>query len=173
MAALVQNLQDIEFDANPHEQVIYEFKPSFLRSIIGTLGGLILILLIAITIPLLVGFIIGAIALPAWYLNNKLTNYTLTNQRVRIKKGILVRHEDDVELYRIKDVKSSVSLLNRFAGIGSVTIITSERSTVGAIQHVFQFANIDNPTQFRELLRQATEEARRARGGRELDVSSY
>ena len=171
MAALVQNLRQLDQVEDLGEDIVYEFRPSFARSLFGTFGGVMLILIVVVTTPLLIGPVIALVILPIWYMSSRFTNYTLTSQRIKIKRGLLIRREDDIELYRIKDVKSRISLLNRLVGIGTVNIISSERSIVGVHPISIEFKNIKDPSRLREILRKATEEARRVRGVRELDVS--
>ena len=43
-------------------------------------------------------------------------------------KGVLARHTDYIELYRIVDYKESQTLLQRLMGIKTVTVFSTDRS---------------------------------------------
>ena len=45
-------------------------------------------------------------------------------------RGVLARHTDYIELYRIVDYKESQTLLQRLMGIKTVTVFTTDRSDV-------------------------------------------
>lgn len=56
------------------------------------------------------------------------TSYRLTTQRLFVKRGILSQTLDQTELLRVDDVKIRQSLLQRLMGIGTVEIMSSDRS---------------------------------------------
>lgn len=146
------------------EEVIGEFQPNFFRSLLGTFCGIGILILIPFTLGL------ALLVLPIWYLNCRFTNYTLTNQRIIIKRGILVRHEDEIELYRVKDVKNTMSLPNQIFKIGTLQIISSELSKKGSHLNL-EIKNIHDAKALRETLRTLTENMRKKRNVREFDVS--
>ena len=61
-----------------------------------------------------------------WWPNSK--HYTLTNQRIKIRVGVLSRKTDEIELYRIKDIKYSATFLERLWSIGSIKIISTQKT---------------------------------------------
>lgn len=93
------------------------------------------------------------------------TTYTLTTQRLRHTHGILNRHHDDMELYRIKDVTVKEPLIQRLVGLGSVKIVTSDATTPE-----MTLPAISQPLTVLEAIREQVETLRRARGVREFDV---
>ena len=93
------------------------------------------------------------------------TSFTLTSQRLRLESGILSRHFDDLELYRVKDITMSQPFIQRLVGLGTVTLMTSDASTP-----VLNLAAITDPRRVQDLLRHEVERTRRERGVRELDV---
>jgi len=161
------------------EEPVYRFRPAFGRMLYGSFRGFAVVVLL-----LAASFVVPGLPLPervksvqpllvlpawlafgAWWLQYHFTNYTLTNQRLIIKMGILVRNTDEIELYRVKDLKSNASILNRLAGIGSILITTTE--VQGGI---FALDNIRQPEEVRELMRELTESVRKKRGVREADM---
>ena len=74
---------------------------------------------------------------------------------------------DEIELYRIKDVRVDFSVINQIADIGTITITSSDRTTQN-----MQFVLRDIPAarERREGIRKLVDRARRQRGVRELDI---
>ena len=95
------------------------------------------------------------------------TKYELTDQRLIIRKGIFMKSIDEVELYRIKDLRLNFSLLNQMAGIGTISLASSDETTHGTelIMH-----DVPHAQARREALRALVDTARRQRGVRELDM---
>ncbi|MDX2114326.1 MAG: PH domain-containing protein [Planctomycetota bacterium] len=95
----------------------------------------------------------------------KLTRFTLTNQRFRTESGILNKHFDDLELYRVKDITLSQPLIQRLVGLGTITMITSDATSPRVV-----LPAIADSMRVMDLIRAQVERARRERGVRELDV---
>jgi uncharacterized membrane protein YdbT with pleckstrin-like domain len=93
-------------------------------------------------------------------LSNK---YTLTNERLTITQGILSKKIDEIELFRIKDSKVSQTFLERIVGIGSITIISGDKTGDLIIEP------ITNPLEKREELRRLANAARDKRGVRTIE----
>ena len=93
------------------------------------------------------------------------TKYTLTTQRFRVRTGVLSKEFDDLELYRVKDLTMRQAFIERMAGLGEITMITSDATTPMVRLHA-----IAEPMQVHDAVRNAVEKCRRDRGVRELDV---
>jgi len=143
------------------EQDIVTLKPSTIRWLLGTVAGWIT----------LVGcfFIIGFPILFLVWLRNICTKFIITNQRVKLETGIIFKRVDEVELYRIKDIKVDFSLLNQIFNIGTITLRSSDPTTSG---HALKIPYVADARKVRETLRNAVEQSRRRRGVRELDVEA-
>jgi uncharacterized membrane protein YdbT with pleckstrin-like domain len=141
------------------EQVISSFSPTTSRWLFGTLAGWIILALCICLVGLPFLFLI--------WLRNVCTNFTITDQRVKIQTGIIFKRIDEIELYRIKDVKVNFSLLNQMLNIGVVSLISSDATTQSG---TFRLAYIVDAKAVRETLRNLVEKARRRRGVRELDM---
>lgn len=61
-------------------------------------------------------------------LDTRFINYTLTSERLIIKKGVLTRTTDEIELYRIKDIQLVEPFLQRLVGLSVIEITSSDRS---------------------------------------------
>ena len=62
------------------------------------------------------------------YLSRLSTRYTLTNERLKVTKGLLSKSVDEIELFRIKDTKVHQSFLNRLVGIGHIDVTSSDET---------------------------------------------
>ena len=67
------------------------------------------------------------------------SRYEITPERLIVRKGIVMKSVDEIELYRIKDVRLNFSLLNQTAGIGTICLTSSDETTRAGdliLQHV-------------------------------------
>lgn len=121
-------------------------------------------------LPFFAGIVAGAIlvamACSLWsYLQVKTSRFVLTNERLFTHKGVLSKQIDELELYRIKDYAQFKPFVMRLAGLGCVSVETSDRSH----PHV-NIDGIREPDILQGLLRQHGERCRNARGVREVDM---
>ena len=99
-----------------------------------------------------------------WWLT-KSTTYELTTQRLRIRSGILNRHLDELELYRVKDYAMAQPLHLRIFKLGTITIFTSDVSTPTVMINA-----IHGVEDVREKLRAAVQSERDRKRVREMDI---
>jgi uncharacterized membrane protein YdbT with pleckstrin-like domain len=93
--------------------------------------------------------------------------YQITPERLIVRRGIVMKSIDEVELYRVKDIRMDFSLLNQMAGIGNICLISSDETTrTGEMV----LRNVPRAQQRREELRGLVDAARRQRGVREMDM---
>lgn len=102
----------------------------------------------------------GAFLFPSvWsFLGQITTNYECTTERLIIRKGILVRTEDEVELYRVVDVLQTANVLQMLVGVGTVFIKSTDQTGNVAI------ASVTRSSQVRNVIRSASEECKTRRG---------
>lgn len=91
---------------------------------------------------------------------------TVTTQRIRLEWGLLSKHFEEVELFRIRDSKVTRTVLDRWRGIGTVLLISTDPSTP-----TLRLPGIREPLKVRELLRAESLRARRAHGVKTLESS--
>jgi Bacterial PH domain len=84
------------------------------------------------------------------------TFYQITNQRVRIVRGVLGKDRDDVELIRIQDLDLNQSLGERFLNVGDILIKSSDPSLPEVTLNNVRFAS-----EVHEVLRRGMLDARR------------
>ena len=125
-----------------------------------------------------IGIIIGgmffppawaALAIPAvymlWkYLVVRTQVFELTSERLRITKGVINQHVDEIELYRVKDSLMIRTWWMRLTGLASIQLETSDRSMPQLV-----IPAIHGGTEMRELLRKQVEAQRDKKRVREMD----
>jgi uncharacterized membrane protein YdbT with pleckstrin-like domain len=85
----------------------------------------------------------------------KATQYEVTTQRVRIRRGIVTKRTDELELYRANDTSLIEPLPMRMFGLGTIEIRTNDSSSPTVYLHAIHKAR-----GLREDLRKAIEECR-------------
>lgn len=138
---------------------IDRFRSSTWGWLRGTLAGWGTLLLCFVGVGLI-------IVLIKWIANLAVT-YEVTGDRLILHKGIFVKSIDEIELYRVKDVRIDFSLINQWADIGTITIASSDETTRTA---PLVIRDVDHARARREKLRELVNAARRERGVREIDM---
>ena len=87
------------------------------------------------------------------------TRYTLYTDRFLINRGFLTRHQEELRLYRIKDVTLRQTLFQRIFGVGSLTVISTDASATR-----FSLINILEPERVAKLLSDSAEKERISKG---------
>ena len=141
------------------ERRIDQFRSSTARWLLGSFAGwgTLALCLVAIGLPMI-----------AWrWLQAMSSSFEVTDQRLIVRRGIVMKTIDEIELYRIKDVRLDYSLLNQLTDIGTITLTSTDRTTG---DRLFVLRDVPMARVRREGLRGLVERARQRRGVRELDV---
>ncbi len=99
------------------------------------------------------------------YLRTRFTVYEVTDQRIKLKTGILNQEIEECELYRVRDYKIVKPFFQRIFGLGKIELVTSDRSNSS-----INLNGIKNPENLYDLIRDNVEKIRRKTGTREIDV---
>ena len=160
------------------EEPLDTFRSSTLGWLRGTLAGWGTIALVPAGIlltapgewgrwPLLISA--AAFLILAWkWVENMAARYDLCRDRLIVRRGIFIKSLDEVELYRVKDVRLDFSLINQLAGIGTITVTSSDETTRGA---PLALRHVERAAQRREEMRALVETARQKRRVREIDMT--
>ena len=116
--------------------------------------------------PLVLTAIALAIAAVTWF-GNLATTYEICRDRLLIRRGIFIKSIDEVELYRIKDVRLDFTLINQLGNIGRITVTSSDETTRDA---PLAMRHVGDARRRREELRRLVDEARQRRRVREIDM---
>lgn len=99
------------------------------------------------------------------------TRYALSEDRLFLSVGFLSIKDDEVLLYRVRDISSSRSLWQRLFGVGTVTVVSSDKTMPTLV-----LKNIKRPMAIKELVHNQVEEMkirRRMRVGEVMGVQDY
>ena len=152
------------------------FRPSTRGWLIGTLAGwgTILLALAGIVLTLMeyglywIALTVVALLIIVWrWFENMASKFEITEERLIIRRGIVSKSIDEIELYRIKDVRIDFSVVNQLAGIGNLTIASSDETTRDGDLVI---AGIERAQERRETLRRLVDAARQKRRVREIDM---
>lgn len=81
------------------------------------------------------------------------TRYAMSEDRLFLSTGFFSIKDEEVLLYRIRDINTSRNLWQRIFGVGTITVLSSDKT-----MPVLQIKNIKNPVVVKELLHQQVEE---------------
>ncbi len=161
------------------EQPLDSFRSSTWGWLRGTLAGWGTIALVPIGIlltavaPLEIGrwpmaLVAVALLIVIWkWFESLAARYDICRDRLIVREGIFIKSLDEVELYRVKDVRLDFSLINQMAGIGTITVTSSDETTRGG---ALVLRHVERAVQRREELRHLVEAARQKRRVREIDM---
>jgi uncharacterized membrane protein YdbT with pleckstrin-like domain len=147
-----------------HENELYAGRPSWRALMSFYLGGIGLAVLVVVILGLLAGEWGLSVAIAAalvvltlliGYLRRVSTKYLITNQRLRISRGIVRRHVQETRLERVQNVNYQQSVIDRVLGVGTVDF-----DTAGTDDSEFRFDWVDGPEEVVRAVDHAIEEAR-------------
>lgn len=81
------------------------------------------------------------------------TRYMLSEDRLFLSKGFLNVQDDEVLLYRVRDISTSRNLLQRMLGVGTVTVMSTDKTCPNLVMK-----NIKDPVAVKEMLHKHVEE---------------
>ena len=81
------------------------------------------------------------------------TRYALSEDRLFISEGFLSIKDDEILLYRVRDIDTSRTLWQRIFGVGTVTIVSSDKTMPTLV-----LKNVKDPVFVKELIHKQVEE---------------
>ena len=81
------------------------------------------------------------------------TRYGLSEDRLFQSVGFLNIKDEELLLYRVRDIDTTRTLFQRMFGVGTVLVMSSDKSTP-----TLELKNIRNPMEVKELLHKQVEE---------------
>jgi membrane protein YdbS with pleckstrin-like domain len=110
----------------------------------------------------LAGAILGLVVVMVLSMNIaslKSVCYEVTEDRIEWSRGILSRKIDNLDMFRVIDMKLHRSILDCLFGIGTVTLITKDKT-----DPEFQFRKIRRPRVLYDIIKKASLDADRKQG---------
>jgi uncharacterized membrane protein YdbT with pleckstrin-like domain len=159
----------LEADANAQVQTI-SFRSSTKAFLVKSGTGWLLLGVTVATFGMAAVVTVPLIALK--YLLNVTSRFELQGDRLHMRTGILIRAEEEIELFRVKDIKASFSLIQQMFDNGNLEIISSDATGFGnGRRKSFVINNVIGVRAIREELRHRVDVARKRLGVREYDLS--
>ena len=81
------------------------------------------------------------------------TRYALSEDRLFLSVGFLNIKDDEVLLYRVRDIDSERSLFQRLFGVGTITVMSSDKSMPNLV-----LKNVKDSVFVKELIHKQVEE---------------
>ena len=81
------------------------------------------------------------------------TRYAMSEDRLFLSVGFFSIKDDEILLYRVRDITTGRSIWQRLFGVGTVTVMSSDKT-----MPILQMKNIRNPVAVKELLHRQVEE---------------
>ncbi len=93
------------------------------------------------------------------------TRYRLSEDRLFCEKGFFNIRQDEVLLYRVRDLQLNMKLTQRIFGVGTVCVISSDKS----VPHL-DLVNVKDPRAVKELIHRSVEDAKDRRRMRTMEI---
>jgi membrane protein YdbS with pleckstrin-like domain len=114
---------------------------------------------------LLAPVIVGLVLLASVWWRIRSSRYRLTTQRLFVQRGLFMKQTNEMELYRVKDVRVDQGLVQRLLGVGSITVLSSDDSTPAVT-----LLGVDRPQDVKETIRTHYRAARKREGVRSSEI---
>jgi uncharacterized membrane protein YdbT with pleckstrin-like domain len=153
-------------DLREGEHIIFEGHPSWRAILSFYLKGLAIALAagaigwLAFSSGTGVAVAVGvfAVAVIIGFVKRIATTYSITNQRLRIRRGIVSRNVQETRVDRIQNVNTDQGVLERILQVGTV-----DYDTAGTDDADFAFVGVGQPEKVAKQVEQALHEASQAR----------
>ena len=95
------------------------------------------------------------------------TRYALSEDRLFVSVGFLNIKDDEILLYRVRDIDTQRSLWQRIFGVGTVTVVSSDKTMPNLVMK-----NVKDPVFVKEMLHKQVEEMKIRRRVRFGEIAS-
>ncbi|MEZ5120654.1 MAG: PH domain-containing protein [Solirubrobacterales bacterium] len=141
-------------EMHPDEEVIYQGHPSWrstfsfyargtiVAAIAAAIAAVVTLIGDGIDWLLVVLIFLGGTALTVLvgFIRRMFTVYTITNQRLRIQRGIIARNVQQTRIERVQNVNTEQGVIDRMLRVGAVDF-----DTAGTTDSDFRFDGVDHP----------------------------
>jgi len=127
--------------------------------------GYLIILLTLLYLDIIPLAVVALIILIIKALNLYCTTWTIQQDNLIEKTGILNVSTEEVLLYRVKDIRLYEPLLYRLVGLSKLTIITSDYTNPSVVLY-----GIKNGEELMSIIRQLVANSRKIEGVKEIDI---
>jgi uncharacterized membrane protein YdbT with pleckstrin-like domain len=135
-------------DLHPGEEILFDGHPSwrgvlsfYLKGLaIAIVAGAVVLLAASLALGIVAFVVILALVVLAGLVIRMATDYTITTERLRIRRGILSKHVQQTSIDRVQNVNTEQSVLDRLLRVGKVDF-----DTAGTDDSDFTFAGVAGP----------------------------
>jgi membrane protein YdbS with pleckstrin-like domain len=167
--ASVRKMTNPSYNPNASDDVLLEVRPSLAAMANSFILGIIVIAAgivgeYMLPQPYNTWVMLGVIALVVLWLGIqavilKCTSYRISQDRVEYERGVLNRSMDNLDMFRVTDVRMHLTLLDRLWGIGTVEILSSDET-----HPVLWLAKIRDPRNAYDIIKRVSLNADQRRG---------
>jgi uncharacterized membrane protein YdbT with pleckstrin-like domain len=136
-------------DLHQDEKIIFEGHPSWRATLAFYLKALLIAAAVVVVLGLVTDIsvvlwaVVGlALVVFVGFVKRMTTVYTITNQRLRIKRGFIARKVQQTRIDRVQNVNTDQSVIERILQVGTVDF-----DTAGTDDSEFKFAGVSQPEQ--------------------------
>jgi uncharacterized membrane protein YdbT with pleckstrin-like domain len=158
-------------DLHPGEEIVFDGHPSwrgvlsfYLKGLgVALVLGAILLFAVSTAIGIVAFVVVMALVIVAGLVIRMATDYTITTERLRIRRGILSKHVQQTSIDRVQNVNTEQTLIDRLLRVGKVDF-----DTAGTDDSDFTFDGVAGPDQVVAAVdraRRAHDDAMQARPG--------
>src|SRR5919106_291774 len=131
-------------DLHPGEEIVFEGRPVW-RSIlsfylIGLVGAIVVGVIVGIAASTALGIVawlvLFALVLLVGFIRRVETRYTITNQRLRIQRGILSKSVQQTRIERVQNVNTHQTVFDRMLRVGKVDFDTAGTDERGLFERL-------------------------------------
>jgi len=144
-------------DLHDGERIIFEGHPSWRATLAFYIKALliaavvVLVLSLVTDISVVLWAVVGLVLVVlVGFVKRMTTVYTITNQRLRIKRGFIARKVQQTRIDRVQNVNTDQSVVERILQVGTVDF-----DTAGTDDSEFKFAGVSQPEQVVEAVERA------------------
>lgn len=94
------------------------------------------------------------------------TRYSLSTDRLFLSTGFLTIRDEEILLYRVKDLNTKRTLWQRLFGVGTISVASSDKS-----MPLLEITNVKDPMYVKELIHENVEVAKRKHRVRHSEIS--
>ncbi len=158
---------------NPEESLVWKGSPSqwtnfgtYLLCILLTAGVLAAYFMTTIGAIVLSGLALPVILAFAVWLGTRSHVYQITNERVLETTGLLSRHTNELELYRVRDYQVHAPFWLRLVGCGTIVLSSADKTTPE-----LRLRAVPRAADLKDKIRTHTETMRQRRGVRDIEIN--
>jgi len=149
-------------DLHPGEEIVFEGRPVW-RSILSFyITGFIAAVIIGALVGLIASAALGVVVflvlfagvVVVGFFRRISTRYSITNQRLRIERGLLSKHVQQTRIERVQNVNTNQTFVSRVLRVGTVDF-----DTAGTDDSDFTFFGVGSPHRVVEAVDRAQREA--------------